>query len=124
MQIDPGRFTGGIAILSWNVNGLGNKLKRWVVTQYFYRHNPDIVLLQETHLVGNRCGFLGRGRYKVLAHYGLTSGSRGVGILTWTSLYLKVTKTWTDLGGLYTAVMGEWQEEKITVASWYLPPGL
>ena len=35
-----------IKFLSWNVNGLGDKIKRGDVTQYIKRKGPDVVLLQ------------------------------------------------------------------------------
>lgn len=64
-------------LLSWNVNVLGDKLKRCIVLQHIKRHSPGVVLLQESHLVGNTCKALNRWVYKLVAHSGFTTGSRG-----------------------------------------------
>lgn len=39
-----------LKVLSWNVNGLGDRVKRSMVLQHIRRHSPDLILLQETHL--------------------------------------------------------------------------
>lgn len=65
-----------LIILLWNVNGLLSKLKRGVVTQFIRWYGPDLVLVQETHLVGNSVPFLNRGKYVTLALSGYTRGSR------------------------------------------------
>lgn len=63
-----------LVIWSWNVNGMGNKIKQTIILQHLKRHLPDIVLLQETHLKGNKCKALDRFGYRLLAHSGFTSG--------------------------------------------------
>ena len=70
-----------IKVLSWNVNGLGDKIKREVVSQFITQHSLDVVLLQETHMRGTALRALDRGGYRMAAHSGSTMGSRGVGIL-------------------------------------------
>lgn len=93
-------------ILTWNVNGLGSKIKRTLVIQYLRRHNSDIVLLQETHLQGNHCKALDRGGYKLMAHAGYTSGTRGVGILMKTAPPFILGQSWCDSQGRCIALTG------------------
>ena len=87
--------------LSWNVNGLGDKIKRGIVSQYIKRLGPDVVLLQETHMLGNMCKALDRGGYKMIAYSGFTRGSRGVCILAKKSLPLTVNRKWSDPRGKF-----------------------
>lgn len=67
----------GIRLLSWNLNSLGDKLKRGIVLQCIKGHSPDVFLLQETHLIWNACRALIRWGYKLVAHSAFTTGSRG-----------------------------------------------
>lgn len=110
--------------LSWNVNGLGSKIKRGLVAAYFKRLKPDVILLQETHLRGTQCRFLGRGAYRTLAHAGFTTGARGVAILIRKNLPFIIERTWTDPLGTYVAVQGAWNRRHITLISVYAPPKL
>ena len=113
-----------IRVLSWNVNGLGDRIKRRIVSQFLKRHSPDVVLLQETHLKGNTYRALDRGGYQIKAHAGFTSGSRGVGILIKKSLPFVIQATHTDMQGRYIAVTGMWAGQVLNILSIYVPPRL
>lgn len=113
-----------LVVWSWNVNGLGNKIKRTIVLQHIKRHRPDIVLLQETHLMGNTYRALDRFGYRLIAHSGFTSGARGVGILLRTALPATLLDTWTDNMGGYVAVALRWEGRVLCICSCYIPPGL
>lgn len=41
-------------VLSWNIRGLNSAIKRSLVFKYLKNYNPQICILQETHLVGAR----------------------------------------------------------------------
>ena len=110
--------------LTWNVNGMGSKIKRGLIAQYLRRHKPDFVLLQETHLQGTSCNFIGRNPYTLIAHAGFTSGSRGVAILAKKNPPFKVAKTWSDPQGTYIGVQGTWNRQTVTIVSVYAPPRL
>lgn len=43
-----------VNIVSWNVRGLNSKFKRATVFQYIKQHKQHILLLQETHMLGNK----------------------------------------------------------------------
>ena len=49
-----------INIKTWNVNGLLEKIKRGAVLKAANRADVDILLFQETHLMGNKVPFLAR----------------------------------------------------------------
>lgn len=95
-----------LKVLSWNVNGLGNRIKRSIVLQYLHRHSPNVVLIQETHLKGQRYCALDRYGYKLVAHAGYSSGSRGVGILVKTATPLVVANISHDSLGRFVALSG------------------
>ena len=68
-------------INTWNVNGLLDHIKRGAVLRNLKRLGPKVAMLQETHLLGLRCGFLGRLGFDRVYHAGFTRGYRGVAIL-------------------------------------------
>ena len=70
-----------IKVMTWNVNGLLDKIKRGAVLKVAQRAEADILLLQETHLMGNKVPCLTRAGFGYAYHSGFTRGSRGVGIL-------------------------------------------
>ena len=76
------------------------------MAQYLRRLRPDFALLQQTHLLGTNCAFIGRGTYKLLVHAGFTSGSRGVAILVKKKRHSKLYK----LGATWEALMLEYVE--------------
>lgn len=41
-------------LLSWNIQGLHDKVKHSLVFTYLKKHNPHICILQENHLVGSK----------------------------------------------------------------------
>lgn len=113
-----------LSIMTWNVNGLGDQIKRGVVLQCLKRYSPDIILLQETHLMGNNCKALNCWGYKLLVHAGFTSGSRGTGILIRKNLTLIPKKTWADPQGRFAVLEAIWEGKPLNIISAYLPPAL
>ena len=115
---------GTLKILSWNVNGLGDKIKRGIVSQYLKRLSPNIVLLQETHMMGNMYRALDRGGYKMVAHAGYSSGARGVGIMTHKSLPIVIHQIREDPGGRWVAMSATIRGTRFNIYSIYIPPRL
>ncbi|KAJ1114036.1 hypothetical protein NDU88_002275 [Pleurodeles waltl] len=92
-----------LKVLTWNVTGLGNRIKRIIVLQYLRRHRPDLILLQETHLKGNQYKALNRFGYQLIVHVGYKADSMGVGILQKQSIPFMLTHTWWDTLSAETA---------------------
>lgn len=114
----------GLRLISWNVNRLGDKIKRGIVLQFLKRHSPDVVLLQETHLKGNVCNAMSRLGYHLTAHFASTSGSRGVGIMLRKSFPMTIDQTHTDPEGIFAVLSGTLEGQRLHLQSIYAPPGL
>lgn len=118
------RWDKNFKLISWNVNGMGDKLKRGIVLQFIKRHLPDVAFLQETHLIGNSCQALNRWGYTLAVHAGFTSGSRGVGILLRRNFPLVVERSETDPQGRFAVLSGRWEGRTLSLVTVYMPPGL
>ena len=113
-----------LTIMTWNVNGLDNSIKCGLVTKALTPHKPDIVLLQETHLMDAQHNCMGRGRYKIGSYAQYSSGSRGVLILPKKSLPFQIKKAWVDSQGCYVALHIEWEGAGIILLNVYAPSGM
>lgn len=113
-----------LTVLTWNVNGLGDKIKRGLVLQHIKRQGPAIAMLQETHLTGTACSALDRWGYKMVIHSDFTTGSRGVGILISKKFPLIVMESRKDELGRFAAVTGQWEGRIYNFVSVYIPPAL
>ena len=113
-----------VRVVTWNVNGLLDKIKRGAVLRYAKRLGADILLLQETHMLGTKLPFLARYGYTQVFHAGFSRGSRGVAILIRGSVPLVVTKVTRDRLGRYVLVSGSMGGHPYTFCSVYAPPPL
>lgn len=68
--------------VTWNVNGLNQRLKRKKVILYLRKYNIGIALLQETHLAESEHQNPKKQRPGQVFFSSFTSQSRGVVILT------------------------------------------
>uniref|UniRef100_A0A803JF65 Endonuclease/exonuclease/phosphatase domain-containing protein n=1 Tax=Xenopus tropicalis TaxID=8364 RepID=A0A803JF65_XENTR len=68
-------------IISWNIRGLNSKFKRSLLFSYLKKYTPSMVLLQETHLMGQKVLSLKKPWVGWAYHATFTSHSRGVTIL-------------------------------------------
>ena len=113
-----------IKVVTWNVNGLLDRIKRGAVLRCAKRMGADVLLLQETHMLGTKLPFLARYGYTQVFHAGFSRGSRGVAILTRGSLPLVVTKVVQDRLGQYVLVSGSIRGRLYAFCSVYAPPPL
>ena len=90
-----------LKILSANVRGLRQILKRRDVFDYFKNQNADIICLQETHLVQSDMDSLIKDWNLKYILAGFSTNSRGVAILLNNTFEHKVTNTVTDKEGKY-----------------------
>lgn len=121
---NPQGFAPPLTVLSWNVNGLGDKIKRGLVLQYIKRRGPAIVLLQEAHLTGSVTKALDRWGYTMATHSEFTSGSRGVGILINKRFPLILIDTKTDDQGRFAGITCQWEGRPYNLVTVYVPPAL
>lgn len=68
-------------VLSWNVRGLGSKFKRALLFQYLKSHAPQIIILQETHLMSSKILMLKNPWIQRAIHATYSTYARGVSIL-------------------------------------------
>lgn len=108
-------------IMTWNVNGLLDKVKRTAVLRYAQRHMVDLLLLQETHLVGHRCPFLARYGFGEVWHAAFSRGSRGVAILARHGLPFVVRKATHDPNGCFMILEGNFGDQPLHLLSVYSP---
>ncbi len=50
-----------VNIISWNINGCGNQIKRRKVLAYLKSKNADIAFIQESHIMGDEDSATGDG---------------------------------------------------------------
>lgn len=43
-----------LKLLSWNIRGLNDKIKRSLLFKFLHSHKPLILFLQENHLLGSK----------------------------------------------------------------------
>ena len=113
-----------IRVVTWNVNGMLDKIKRGAVLRYAKTLGAGILLLQETHLMGTKLPFLARYGYAQIFHAGFTRGSRGVAVLVRKDVPLVVSKVTQDRLGRYILISGSMGGRLYTFCSVYAPPPL
>lgn len=60
------QIADSFTILSWNVRALNSKFKRALLFQYLKSSSSQLILLQETHLIGSKILTLKKNGYKRL----------------------------------------------------------
>lgn len=112
---------GVIKIMSWNVNGTGNQIKRKCLELKMKRESPDIIFLQETHQKSedsNKMYIKGIQLYEKA--FG-TSKSRGVATLISSRVQFEKLKSVVDPEGRYLIIIGKIYEETVTLVNIYAP---
>uniref|UniRef100_A0A803K986 exodeoxyribonuclease III n=1 Tax=Xenopus tropicalis TaxID=8364 RepID=A0A803K986_XENTR len=111
-----------LKVLSWNVRGLGNAIKRRLVLDFIRRTNPQIIMLQETHLIGSKILALKRPWIGATYHSLYSSYSRGVSILVCKTCPFVTETIISDRDGKYIILHGTIQGKKVTIVNVYIPP--
>lgn len=110
-----------LSIVSYNVRGLGNELKRRKIFNYLHEHKHDIIMLQETHSVKeieNIWEAEWGGRI-VFAHG--TSAARGTAILIKKKLEIKINEISRDPEGRFVSLSFCYESVDVTCTSVYAP---
>ena len=110
-----------INLMTWNVNGLNNPMKKKKVLSHINSKGSDLIYLQETHLVNGEAQKLNRGW---VGHVSFSCGngrSRGVAILINKRLQFKCLKEDSDGEGRIVLILAEIQGLKVILANVYAP---
>lgn len=108
-------------ILSWNVRGLNDIVKRSKVFAHLNCLHADILFLQETHIKHScahrlRCRWIGQ-----MYHSTFSSKARGVSILIRKNIPFNHLSTKQDINGRYLIVTGTILEKHVTFVNLYAP---
>lgn len=109
-----------VKIISLNVNGLNNPIKRSKVIAKLKREKSQIIFLQETHLSPSEHDKLKKYGYRQTFYSSFRKfNKRGVSILIHNSLNFDVLKEISDKEGQYILVQGKIDQHLITLVNVY-----
>uniref|UniRef100_A0A667ZXY0 exodeoxyribonuclease III n=1 Tax=Myripristis murdjan TaxID=586833 RepID=A0A667ZXY0_9TELE len=110
-----------IKVISWNINGIQNPVKRFKVLSHLKSLDCDIALLQETHLSKEESLKLKQRWVGQIFFSPGTSASKGVCILIAKKILFTVLDVITDKEGRWVIVSGELENNKIILMNLYAP---
>lgn len=109
-------------IISWNVRGLNCKIKRALVFNYIKKFNPDVIILQETHLRGQKILALKRPWIGATYHSVYSNYARGVSVLVSKTLPFQLVDLHVDQSGRYVIVHAIIRGKHYVLGGVYIPP--
>lgn len=109
-------------IISQNVNGLNNCIKRNKILQQLKKEKGDILLLQETHLTQEEHRKLGRISNAQVFSSSYSSSRRGVATIIKNHIPFQKIRSIVDKEGRFVLVMGRIENNEITLINIYYPP--
>ena len=110
-----------IKVISWNVNGVSNKVKRYKIISHLRSLACDIAMLQETHLNETESLKLKQRWVGQVFSAPGNGASRGTSILISKKTSFHHTDVISDPNGRYIIVSGFLQHKKITFINVYAP---
>lgn len=111
-------------VITLNVNGLNNPIKRSKVIAKMKREKQDIIFWQETHLTNTEHGKLCKMGFKNSFYSSFEKGNaRGVAILISNRVNFQFSSQITDKEGRYLLVKGFIDNKEVTLFNFYRPPG-
>lgn len=87
---------GDLKLLSLNVRGLNTPNKRKQIWHYILHHDPDVIMLQETHLMKTDLHCMTHPKYPQCNWAYTTSKTLGVGVLCKANFYTSVVQETRD----------------------------
>ena len=109
-----------ISIVSFNVNGLRNPVKRHSIFQHFKKFPHDIICLQETHLIEEDISLLNTEWGSTTVWNSGTRASGGVGILVRPNANIHITDIQKDSNGRILAITIEKCDTQLQICNIYL----
>ncbi len=107
--------------VTWNVNGLNQRLKRKKVILYLRKHSIGIALLQETHLTDYEHQNLKKQWPGQFFFSSFTSQSRGVAILIDKNIPFQMESVDKDKSGRYIILKGTIAMQRMSLVNIYRP---
>lgn len=111
-----------VKILSLNVNGLNNPIKRQKLMSKLRKEKAQIVYLQETHLTNEESEKLKKFGFRTAYSCFKKKGKRGVSILISNSLNFDSMTTIKDKEGRFIIMKGKLENVLVTLINVYIPP--
>uniref|UniRef100_A0A3B1ICK8 Reverse transcriptase domain-containing protein n=1 Tax=Astyanax mexicanus TaxID=7994 RepID=A0A3B1ICK8_ASTMX len=108
-------------ILSWNINGLNEPLKRASFLDLLQRKQIDIGLIQESHLRAADISKCNNKFFRVAAYASANNSTKGVLILVRRSLQITILNQGSDEDGRITYITTTVGNRKIAFVSVYAP---
>lgn len=110
-----------IKIITWNINGSQNPVKRKKWLSYLKTHQTDIALIQETHMEGKEADKLKRDWVGQVFHNSYSSKKNGVAILVHKRLNLVMLNQKKDDEGRMICIHAAIDGVKINICNVYAP---
>lgn len=113
-----------IKLVSLNVNGLNNPVKRSKVVAKLKKEKAQVIFLQETHLPSQEHEKLKRLGYKNTYYNSYRqSRKRGVATLIANSVRFECYREVSDKEGRYFLIKGKLENKLVTLVNIHAPPG-
>lgn len=117
-------FNRPIKLVSLNINGILNPVKRSKMLSQLKRDKVQIAYIQEPHLSDNEHAKLNKMGYTKVYFSSHDSGRhRGVLILLCSAVNFKIISEHKDKEGRYIMVIGKIDETLVSLFNVYIPPG-
>lgn len=110
-----------VKIVSINIRGLNNQIKKKRFLSLLQKINADVVMVQETHLRKAIDFIASRKRYPYQLLAAGSSKARGVAILLRNSVRFEEVARYKDPKGRFAFIKGKLNNELVTLASVYAP---
>lgn len=94
-----------VEILSWNIRGLEDKVKKHTFFATIMQYNPAIVFLQETHLGGDTTSLFHKYKFPYQYHATYSTYGRGVSVLAAPSVQFSCKQCILDDEGRYIRLL-------------------
>uniref|UniRef100_A0A8C6WHA8 exodeoxyribonuclease III n=1 Tax=Neogobius melanostomus TaxID=47308 RepID=A0A8C6WHA8_9GOBI len=110
-----------IKVISWNVNGISNKVKRYKILTHLKSLSCDVAMLQETHLNESESLKLKQKWVGQVFSAPGNGASKGASILISKKLQFTSSDMTIDKDGRYVIISGLLEHKKVTLANIYAP---
>lgn len=111
-----------LKVISWNVRGLNTAVKRSLVFKFLQKHQPQICILQETHLQGTKTICLNKTWVGLHYHSTFSTYARGVSILVHKTVPFRLLEVKTDKEGRYVILYANIYDKNVVLVGLYIPP--